>query len=71
MFPLGLLALINRHAANAGGWGVLIGCYGVYLVHGFFYFCSKTALQTAVLYGILIILLLGNIAGCRGMMHSH
>ena len=35
MFPLGLLAVIDRHMANAGGWAVLIGCYAVYLVHGF------------------------------------
>jgi len=36
MFPLGLVAVIDRHTANAGGWAVLIGCYAVYLVHGFF-----------------------------------
>ena len=71
MFPLGLLAVFNRHAANAGGWGVLIGCYAVYVVHGFFYFRSKTTMGTVILYGVLIILLLGNVAGCRDMMHTH
>jgi hypothetical protein len=35
MFPLGLVAVIDRHTANAGGWGILLGCYAVYLVHGF------------------------------------
>jgi hypothetical protein len=71
MFPLGLVAVFDRHLANDGGWGVLIGCYVVYLVHGIFYFRSKTVLQTAILYGVLIIVLLGNVAGCREMIHSH
>ena len=71
MFPLGFVAVINRHAANSGGWGVLIGCYAVYFAHGYFYFRSKTMARTVILYGILVILLLGNVAGCREMMHSH
>jgi hypothetical protein len=71
MFPLGLVAVINRHTANTGGWGVLIGGYGVYLVHGFFYFRSKTVMRTAILYGVLVILLIGNVAGCREMIHAH
>jgi apolipoprotein N-acyltransferase len=29
MFPLGLVAVIDRHTANASGWAVLIGCYAV------------------------------------------
>ena len=71
MFPLGLVAVIDRHTANAGGWGILIGCYAVYLVHGFFYFRSRTTTRTLALYGVLVILLIGNIAGCRDMVHSH
>jgi apolipoprotein N-acyltransferase len=71
MFPLGLVAVIDRHTANAGGWGVLIGCYAVYLVHGFFYFRSKTTTRTVILYGVLVVLLIGNVAGCRDMMRSH
>jgi predicted anti-sigma-YlaC factor YlaD len=71
MFPLGLLAVFDRHLANAGGWGVLTGCYAVYVVHGFFYFRSKTTLQTVILYAVLVILLIGNVAGCREMMHTH
>ncbi len=68
MFPLGLVAVVNRHAANAGGWGVLIGGYAVYLVHGYFYFRSKTVVRTALLYAILVILLIANVAGCRETM---
>src|SRR6266513_5961356 len=60
MFPLGLVAVINRHAANAGGWGVLIGGYAVYGVHGYFYFRSKTVMRTVVLYVILVALLVAN-----------
>jgi hypothetical protein len=71
MFPLGLVAVIDRHTANAGGWAVLIGCYAVYLVHGFFYFRSKTTTRTVILYGVLVVLLLCNIAGCRDMMQTH
>jgi len=71
MFPLGLVAVIDRHTANAGGWGILIGSYAVYLIHGFFYFRSKTTTRTIILYGVLVVLLIGNVAGCRDMMHSH
>jgi hypothetical protein len=71
MFPLGLVAVFDRHLANDGGWGVLIGCYVIYLVHGFFYFRSKTTARTLILYGVLVILLIGNVAGCREMINSH
>ena len=71
MFPLGLIAVFDRHLANDGGWGVLIGLYVVYIVHGFFYFRSKTTLRTAILFGVLVVLLTGNVAGCREMIHSH
>jgi hypothetical protein len=71
MFPLGLVAVIDRHTANDGGWGVLIGCYTVYLVHGFLYFRSKTTTRTLILYGVLVVLLIGNVAGCREMIHAH
>ncbi len=71
MFPLGLVAVIDRRTANDGGWGVMIGCYAVYLVHGYFYFRSKTVMRTVILYGVLVVLLVGNVAGCREMIHSH
>lgn len=71
MFPLGLIAVFDRHLANDGGWGVLIGLYLVYIVHGYFYFRSKTTLRTAILFGVLVVLLTCNIAGCREMIHSH
>jgi hypothetical protein len=71
MFPLGLIAVFDRHLANDGGWGVLIGLYLVYIVHGYFYFRSKTTLRTAILFGVLVVLLTCNVAGCRDMIHPH
>ena len=71
MFPLGLVAVFDLHLANDGGWGVLIGAWLVYLVHGFFYFRSKTTTRSAILFGVLIIMLIGNIAGCEKMIHPH
>jgi len=71
MFPLGLIAVFNRHLANDGGWGVFIGLYLVYIVHGYFYFRSKTTIRTVILFGVLVVLLTCNIAGCREMIHSH
>jgi hypothetical protein len=71
MFPLGLIAVFDRHLANDGGWGVLIGLYLVYIIHGFFYFRSKTTLRTAILFGVLVVLLTCNVAGCREMIHPH
>jgi hypothetical protein len=71
MFPLGLIAVFDRHLANDGGWGVFIGLYVVYIVHGFFYFRSKTTLRTAILFVVLVVLLTCNVAGCREMIHSH
>lgn len=71
MFPLGLIAVFNRHLANDGGWGVLIGLYLVYIAHGFFYFRSKATPQMAILFGLLVVLLTCDVAGCREMIHSH
>ncbi len=71
MFPLGLIAVVSKHLANDGGWGVFFGLYIVYIVHGYFYFRSKTTLRTIVLYGILVALLTANVAGCHEMIHSH
>jgi hypothetical protein len=71
MFPLGLMAVVNRHLANDGGWGVFFGLYIVYIVHGYFYFRSRTTLRTVVLFAILVALLTANVAGCHEMIHSH
>ena len=71
LFPLGLIAVFNRHLANDGGWGIFIGCYLAYVVQAFFYFRSKTLIGTVVLYAVLVLMLIGNVAGCHEMNHSH
>ncbi len=67
MFPLGLAAFIGPHWGHGGGWGVFAGCIGVYLVHAYFYFRSRNLRSTLLLFGVLAILLICNVAGCRAM----
>ena len=71
MFPLGLAAFFNRHWANSGGWGIFLGCIAVYLIHAWFYFRSSNLRSTLVLLGVLAILLICNISGCRAMINTH
>jgi hypothetical protein len=71
MFPLGLAAFIDRQWANSGGWGVFAGCIAVYLIHAWFYFRSRTLRTTLFLFGVLAILLICNVSGCRAMIHAH
>lgn len=71
MFPLGLAAFFNRQWANSGGWGIFLGCIAVYLIHAWFYFRSTNAGSTLVLFGVLAILLICNVSGCRAMINTH
>lgn|SRR5690242_11193667 len=71
IFPLGLIAVVDKHLANDGGWGVLFGLYLIYIVHGWFYFRSQTTMRTIILFGLLVVLLSCNVVGCREMIHSH
>ena len=70
MFPIGLAAFINPHWANSGGWGVFGGCIGIYLVHAHFYFRSRTLRSTLFLFGVVIVLLICNVLGCRAMINT-
>jgi hypothetical protein len=71
MFPLGLAAFIDPHWGNNGGWGVFAACIGIYLVHAYFYFRSRNVRATLVLFGILVILLICNVSGCKAMLNTH
>src|SRR3954462_15044658 len=71
MFPLGLAAFFNRRWGNDGGWGVLGFCIAVYAVHGWFYFRSRTVRSTLLFLGVLVILFLMNVPGCRSMINTH
>src|SRR5438552_18172528 len=55
MFPLGLVAVIDRHTPNPGGWGILLGCHAGYLVHGFFYFRSTTTTPATIPSGFRLL----------------
>ena len=70
MFPLGLLAFFHAPAGQ-GGWGTLLGATAVYLVHAFFYFRSRTRRTTWILLGILALVLICNVSGCRQMLNGH
>src|SRR5437867_1887465 len=71
MFPLGLAAFINRQWGNSGGWGVFAACIAVYLIHVWFYFRSRTLPSMLFLFGVLAILLICNVSGCRAMINTH
>lgn len=69
MFPLGLAEFVSHRGAAGGGWGIFAACIGVYVLHGYFYFRSKTTRSTIFLFGVLVVLLLCNVAGCRAMIN--
>ena len=71
MFPLGLAAFVRRQLANSGGWGVFGACIGIYVVHAYFYFRAKQLRTTWILSGVLVLLFLCNVAGCRAMLNTH
>ena len=71
MFPLGLASFFSRFWADTSGRWVLVGCIGVYLVHAWFYFRSRKLWSTLVLFGVLAILLMCNVSGCRAMLDTH
>ena len=68
MFPMGLAAFANQHS---GGWGLLATCVGIYLAQAYFYFRSRRAWSTLLLFGILFVLLICNVSGCRAMLNTH
>ena len=71
MFPLGLAGFIDRRWGNDGGWGVFWTCYAIYVLHGIFYFRSRTRKSTIILLAVLVVLLICNISGCRSMINTH
>ncbi|MEP7014083.1 MAG: hypothetical protein ABI925_01450 [Verrucomicrobiota bacterium] len=71
MFPLGLAAFVNLRWGNDGGWWVFAGCVAIYLVHAWLYFRSRKMPSTLLLLGLLFVLLIGNVSGCRQMIHGH
>ncbi len=68
MFPMGLAAFANQHS---GGWGLLATCVGIYLAQAYFSFRSRRVWSTLLLFGILFVLLICNVSGCRAMLNTH
>jgi hypothetical protein len=71
MFPLGLAEFVSHRTAASGGWGIFAASAGVYFVHGYFYFRSKTTRSMIFLFSVLVVLLVCNVAGCRAMINPH
>jgi uncharacterized membrane protein len=67
MFPLGLVAssIATSRTTAAGVFSLAARSFISFTD----FFIS--APRTAVLYAVLVILLIGNVAGCREMIHSH
>jgi hypothetical protein len=70
MFPLGLFAFLFPERRQEGGWIVIIGVTLIYVVHAFFYFRAKSNRAAIILFGVLVALLVCNVAGCRGMINA-
>ena len=68
MFPLGLAGFADQHS---GGWGLFAACIGIYLAQAYFYFHSRKVWSTLLLFGLLVVLLICNVSGCRAMLNTH
>src|SRR3954468_2984549 len=68
LFPLGLAAFVNLRWGNDGGWWALGIGFAIYLVHAVFFFRSRTARSTMILFGLLVVILICNVAGCRAQL---
>jgi hypothetical protein len=71
MFPLGLARMVLPPGTDDSGWTVFGACVGIYIVQAVLYFRSKNMGWTILWFAILMILLIGNVAGCRAMIHAH
>jgi putative effector of murein hydrolase LrgA (UPF0299 family) len=70
MFPLGLFALIPPAWQEAGRVWLAAG-FALYLIHAFFYFRAREKRSAYLWFVILVLALLGNVAGCRSMNNPH
>lgn len=50
---------------------VLFGVFALYLIHAIFYFRTRTNRSSLLFLGLLVALLICNVAGCRAMIHAH
>jgi hypothetical protein len=71
MFPLGLARIVLPPGTDDSGWTLFGACAGIYVVQAVLFFRSKSMGWTILWFAILVILLIGNVAGCRAMIHAH
>ena len=71
MFPLGIYAFFFPEHRQQTGSPVMIACVGIYVLHAILFFRTRQMRSTIVYFAILVLLLVANISGCRGMIHAH
>ena len=77
MFPVGLFVFVfapsDSHGPDSGVnlfWLPFLTCYGVYFVHGILYFRFHRLGPTVLLYSVLVLLLIANVAGCQRVLRE-
>ena len=70
MFPLGLVAVFYPPGLREQGWVGMLTCYAFYIIHGHFFFRTKTRRSIYLWYAALIVILICNVSGCRSMLSS-
>ena len=70
MFPMGLAAFFWPPALRGDGWIGMVSCYAAYVIQAIAYFRARGR-WSYVWLGVLIILLICNVAGCRDMLDTH
>ncbi len=71
MFPLGFYAFFFPEHRQSSGWVVLFGVFALYFIHAIFYFRTRTNRSSLLFLGLLVALLICNVAGCRAMIHAY
>jgi hypothetical protein len=71
MFPMGLAKVVLPIGTDDSGWTIFSVCVAVYVVHAVLFFRSKNLGWTLAWFVVFVILLIGNITGCRAMIHAH
>lgn len=71
LFPTGLFAFI-RPGQIAAEWGLplLFFSWTIYIVHAVVFFRTRRRENVWVLYALLLMLLISNVAGCHQMLRA-
>ncbi len=66
-----LVRLVFPEHRQEGDWAALIAAVVVYVTQAFFYFRTRTTRSGLIMAGVLVAILICNVAGCRTMIHGH